>query len=276
MSAKKQPLSRRVVLKLHETLDRVAGPPAPDPPDHKIYLMRVPKCAGTSIAGAMKQLYTGSTTGLHRTVGNLNAEASTRAGEILGRNELDFNRQLLLYYLAATEYRFVHGHFTFDETAWSEFHQTWSFVTVIREPVRKWFSLYFYNRDKNKDYHKITEPLAEFVEGKIAVGYGRDYVMQFAREHPGSDEASSGAIERAKRNLDRFHLVGVLDRLDRFAADFEKMFGRKLSFPELRRSPVSKKAQDAEVTPEIMEKVQHICRPNSEIYDYVVNELIGE
>ena len=243
--------------------------------DKRIFFLHIPKCAGTSIMHAIKAAYAPRHAAHDPTLAHLDPFAAEQGARLLGKDPLLYNRELLAYFLASQQHRYVYGHFTFDEAAFEAFHDTFYFLTFLRDPVKKWFSLYFFNRYKESDHYKLHDDLETFVESETAVGYGCDYVMQFANDGPDGDYSSAAAIARAQQNLAKFHLVGCLEEMDIFLRDFEALFGVKLQPRRRRTNPVSKQAQQAQITPQIAEKVRALCEPNTAVYNNVRTHLIG-
>jgi hypothetical protein len=249
-----------------------------------IFFMHVPKCGGTSLVNAIARFYQPLFSKDRSKIARLDSPASLRAASIHGRDHLAYDREILTYFLAGN-YRYVYGHFTFSEKAYQQFKDKYAFVTLLREPVSKWFSLYFYNRYKKSDHYALDLDLEEFVETSQAASYGCDYVMQFIGDDSIADYTSAAvidyfrtpeAIERACANLDKFDLVGLLEELDLFKQQFQARFGVKLDEEHRRESPVPKGTRDKMITPEILEKVKMLNRPNTLVYEHVANKLAGD
>ena len=190
---------------------------------------------------------------------------------------------MMAYYLAS-EFRYVYGHFAFSERAYDLFKDRYAFITLIKEPVSKWFSLYFFNRYKEGEDYALDLDLEEFVETERAVSDGCDYVMQFAGDDTITSYTAPEAIarfcstelvDRAIGNLGKFDLVGTFEQLGVFQREFRQIFGHELDIGHRRESPVSKEFQSRMLTPEIVEKVKRLNRPNTIIYEHVVNTLVG-
>lgn len=206
-------------------------------------------------------------------IGQLHSPAALTAATILGQDPIAYNRDILSYFLAQN-YRYVYGHFAFSKAAYDVFKDKYAFVTVLRDPVKKWFSLYFYNRYKKSNHYALNDDLDMFLESELAVGYGSDYAMQFAGDDTITDFTSQEAIDRAISNLKLFDLVGVMEQFPVFVQGFQSLIGVDLKIRHLRKNPVSHEEQRRAITPEILERVQELNRPNLAIYEYVCNHLI--
>ena len=248
-----------------------------------IFFLHVPKCGGTSLVNSIAKCYKPLSLNKRHGIAHLDSHAALLAANLHGYDPLVYNREILAYYLAGN-FHYVYGHFAFSEKAHDVFKTKYAFITLIREPVSKWFSLYFYNRYKNSDDYALNLDLEEFLETEQAASYGCDYVMQFAGDDTITSYTSPAAIpqfssrqsiDRAIANLEKFDLVGTLEQLDEFKREFKVIYGLDLVMKHRRKSPVSKELQKQMITPEILEKVKYLNRPNTQIYEYVVSKLVG-
>lgn len=256
-------------------------------PNQKIFYMHVPKCGGTSVATAIRNSFTTWDPVDDRQIAHFDPFAAHKGAEVTGSDPLAYNRNLLPYFLGVSHYRYVYGHFAFDEAAYEAFSQQWAFITLLRDPVKKWFSLYFFNRHKEADFFKVEEELETFVTSATARGYGCDYVMQFighdhCRDHgtvaSTGDEYSyygtDAAIERAIGNLQKFHLVGCLEQLDCFVKQFARHYGTRLQIANKNRNPLATAQQQQVISEEVVAKVRELCRPNLAVYNYALTHLL--
>jgi hypothetical protein len=250
--------------------------------EQDIFFLHIPKCGGTSLVNSIRQHYLTLDPKDDRKIGHLHTGAALTAANMLGQDPLIYNRDILKYFLAQN-FRFVSGHFAFSNLAYEAFNDHYAFITLLRDPVKKWFSLFFFNRYKEGDHYALELDLAEFLETEMAAGYGCDYAMQFAGDDSITNFTTSGAItqfttdeaiNRAISNLKNFHLVGVLEKLPEFAKEFQALYKVKLEIPRMRKSPVSDSFKEKVVTPEILAQVKELNKPNIAIYEYVINNLI--
>ena len=83
------------------------------------------------------------------------------------------------------------------------------------------------------------------------------------------------AVELAKRRLASADVVGVLEDLPGFVDAFEKRFGYRLWIPHLNAGHSRSLCEQEEVTDELRARVAELVRPNQEVYDFVVREVLG-
>lgn len=238
----------------YRTLRRRTRPDLP-----RLSFLHLPKCGGTSLNAALNAHYVRAG---YETVG-LDAHASKKAADAVGETLQDFRSDLYLYYLARERLRYLSGHFTFSELAWDVADGRWAFLTMLRDPVARWYSAYFYGRYKtHSDHFRITRPLAEHAEHQWARGPQSMYARFLG-------VAGEGQVGRAIATLERFDLVGVLEESETLVRECERVLGVGLSLERKNASPRSAEEQQDEVTPEIDRLVREIVEPDRRIYDAV-------
>lgn len=228
------------------------APPKPEPLP-RLAFIHTPKCGGTSLDAAITAAYERAG---HRAI-RLDARASLRAAEAAGDKLHELRSRLLLYDLASKHARYLSGHYTFTEAAFTV-SRGWHFIALLRDPVARWYSAFFYNRYKESDHCARTESLAEYLSTDRAKS-GQTYARQFG----------SGDVERAIENLSRFSVVGTLDNLAALQRDCERVLGIRLEVGHSRMNPRSTAEQQAEITPEIDAHVRALCEPDRYVYDAV-------
>jgi hypothetical protein len=137
-----------------------------------IIFVHVPKCGGTSIANAikMKSLFS---------YFDLNNTATIKCATFF--NDLDDHienfhlvneiRSEFLMYEVYKGTRFITGHFTFSNKIFNEISDDYDYITVLREPVQRFISKYYYN--------DIEIQLTDFLNTERAHEWGREYVNRF-------------------------------------------------------------------------------------------------
>ena len=232
----------------------------------RVCFLHVPKCAGRSIRTALADALSVSGVPEPQWV-RLNAQASAIAADLLGEDLFQLRDSLLVYSLGHKTARFVSGHFRFVPGVFDVFARDWTFVTLLREPVARFVSEYYFNRFKASDHCRIHEGLGEFVQTKRARQMGEKYVRLFAGPafaHAGGDDP--GAIAQAAANLGRFQVVGLFEDLPGFVRRLESDLGVRLSLRHLNHSPRPAGILEEELTTELTEEIRVLCAPSQAVY----------
>lgn len=258
------------------------------PLHQKIFFLHIDKCGGTSINQAIKSCYLYLDITKDRNLAHLNSigsfiAAKTSSGkadfppdEQDDYTVLKFRENILLYYMSQSHINFISGHFSFSEMAYQHFHSQYAFITILREPVARWISSYYYNRYKSWQHRKINLEINEYLETELGRSHGYEYVKFLGGPNQEEDYSSPHAISRTKENLHKFSIVGCLEHQEDFIDRFNKKFGRKLNIGFTNRSPKPKSGTKPAVTEEIKEKIRAICKPDIEVYRYAIDNFVGK
>jgi hypothetical protein len=228
--------------------------------------IHIPKCAGTSFRHAVSRSLDQFEPGTHRSV-RVETRASVKTAELLNRDVQQVREELLLYYLADSGNRFVSGHFNFSELAYQQFSEEWSFITLLRHPVKRWLSHFFFNRFKQNSHTRISMELEEFLETERARELGSEYVRRLAPCANISGAVDASSISDALVNLERFTMVGLVEELGVFAAGFEKRFQLQIDIPRMNQNPAPEQVLAALRDSRLLRNVEELCLPDLQIYD---------
>ncbi|WP_444921825.1 sulfotransferase family 2 domain-containing protein [Microbulbifer sp. CnH-101-G] len=236
----------------------------------KIYFCHVPKCAGSSLDSAFRnQLYTPNKLGQF----DIKLEESRYAASILDTSMMSVRETVLAYNLSIKTNFFGSGHCFCRPNLVKNFSPEWNFFTALRDPVERWISLYTYNTFKLSKWAKNTLPLNEYIQSHKGISAGLSFIHYFSDFSQAPRSNPADYIEQAIRNLQRFSIVGSTEHLDQLAQQTEKVFQVKLNLPRLNETPNSELAQQLRSTPEIIKKIEHICRHDTEIYKRFLGEF---
>jgi len=251
-----------------------------------IFFLHIQKCGGSSINQAIKSCYQTLNITQDRYLSHLDSEAAFKAVQMSGGQTnlsagtindypiLQFRENLLLYYMSQQRIRYIAGHFSFSATAYQHFFEKYAFVTVLRDPVERWISAYFYNRYKKAGDRKLDADFTAYLDSELGRSRGYTCVKLLGGANPAGDYTSEQAITRAKDNLQKFTVVGCLEYQEDFVRQFEQQFGRKLKIRSTNQSPKSKAYRRSLITEEIEEKIREICKPDVEVYQYAVDNFV--
>ena len=188
--------------------------------------------------------------------------------------ELKFRESLLLYYMNQIHINYIGGHFSFSNAAYQYFSNQYSFVTVLRHPVDRWISLYFWRRYNKQGRRNIDTDITTHLQSELAYQQGCGYIKFLGGVNKDGDYASPQAISRAKENLHKFRVVGCLEYQENFLKQFEEQFGRKLKIKQLNKSPKSVTHKKAVITDEINAEIRELCKPDLEVYQYAIDNFV--
>ncbi|MEO0373873.1 MAG: sulfotransferase family 2 domain-containing protein [Cyanobacteria bacterium P01_A01_bin.17] len=257
------------------------------PLSQKIFFLHLHKCGGTSISHAIKDHYH-TLNILQDPTRGINAGVSSKAAMMnLGQaipdgsqplsqitdsrledEILKYREKLLAYYLCQSQVKYISGHFCFSANLYDQFSSHYNFITVLRHPIQRLLSFYYFSRYKSADRPgRITINLQEYLETRRSISAGY-YVRMLGGVDPSGDYQSKWAISRAKENLHKFKMVGFLENLDSFQTQFFHVFGRKLGIKKLNHSPKPQGEPPHNVTADIEAKLREICRADIEVYNY--------
>ena len=202
-----------------------------------VLFLHLPKCGGTSLTAALS-----GTVALPQRIGVIDALATRRAAAVLsaGRDDLvtcheDLDqgaetfalRKAQMLTLMAQDCRLVHGHVFYDPDALAAMGGRYALVTMMRDPVARALS----------NYRMAVRAgvIPDDPEGWLSGPVGRRMAQSATRYLSGQHTIDNlpTALDAARHALDRFALVGVLEDMEGFAADFARRFGIRPSIPRL-------------------------------------------
>lgn len=245
-------------------------------PDRKIFLLHIPKCGGTSIDEAIGANYRKPYFSTNDPVFRLNSAASLKASQVAGLPLGDYREHLLTYQMSLNHLRYITGHFVFSPRVFQEFGTQWRFVTILRHPVSRWFSHYFFNRYKKSNHFKVQEDLETFINSDSGIRQGHFLVYYLTGQGVDSTFVSQRVVDQAVENLEKFALVGCLEHLDNFTRQFEKRFSLKLDIPLANTNPLSKSEQGYKITDDMRKRVEEICQPDLVLYNHALSKIFPD
>lgn len=251
-----------------------------------IVFLHFPKCGGNSVGAAIHDRYKTFAPRGGTALVNINAEASLKAASrFYGtdnpftddyRHILKYREYLLVYFMGLDTTRYIDGHVGFSDLAYQEFKDKYAFITVLRNPVKRWISAFFYNRYRQDCDWKINDGLLEYLDSPRSRANGWEYVKKLQGEMDSDlDYTSSEAIEKAKNNLEKFTIVGFLEDLGDFRRKFRNRFGVDLRIGRINTGPKSTDYVNSILTDDIEERIWNICRPDLAVYQHALENCRG-
>ncbi|MDJ0662363.1 MAG: sulfotransferase family 2 domain-containing protein [Crocosphaera sp.] len=247
----------------------------------KLIYIHIPKCGGVSLSKALKACYV--TINIRDSnLYKLNSEACQKVAQTLEEKPLTvfdptvikLRQELLLYGMSQPNVNYISGHFLFSNIAHEAFHDQYQFITMLRDPVKRWISEYFYNRYKSYGNAKTDLDIEAYINSEAGRSSGQVYSRFLCGLTDVEDYSSADIIDSTKKNLHKFSLVGCIEHLDRFLEQFSQKFGRQLKVGQWNRNPKSKSYQKSVITDDMIDHIRELCRSDLEIYNYAVDNLI--
>jgi len=245
----------------------------------RIFFLHMPKCGGTSLDNALKYCYLDLRPSSSAGVVRYDSLAAAKAGVLVDSLDyasgaarepqvLAFSERFTAYHMHRERTRYISGHISFNEKIHAAFSDRFRYVTVLRDPVQHLLSAYFYVKHRSSDHGRITAELDDFIDSPHARSFGSMFVQFLCGQgsSAGVDFCSADMVERAKRNLEKFDLVGVLEDMDGFMRAFHARFGRRLWVRQKNRSPAPQSRRNSRLSDADMEKLRALCAPNMAIY----------
>jgi hypothetical protein len=248
-----------------------------------IFFLHIPKCAGNALRHAITAHYHTLDFRKDQCVFRLNPIATVKAVKTLEGMEypydtkddysiLKFRENLLLYYMSQENIKFICGHFTYSDVAYEKFHNKYAFITILRDPVKRYLSSYFFNKYKKNPRFEIKEDIVEYMQTYFGQSQGFEYVKFLGGANRYGDYTSRTAIDRAKENLDKMDMVGILEYFEDFCDRFKKLFRVNLVLEQRNKSPKSESYRKSLISDEIKHDIRIICKPDLELYQYAVEK----
>lgn len=236
-------------------------------PSLPVFFLHVTKCGGTSLRAAIK----GALVQQGAVPASLYELNAPHSAELAKRADIDgfILRDLLLAStLEQRDIRLVTGHFRYTEQYHRESLQNCLSVTVLRDPVDRFVSLYYYNHFKDSDYGKEHLSLEEYIAKPRARRCAEDYVRLLRGTGVAHREfATENDISSAIKNLKRFDVVGCLERLPQFTQALAAKSGLELQIETLNKSPAPRSQRHAELPAALRKEIETLCRPSIEVYE---------
>ncbi len=225
--------------------------------------IHIPKCGGTSIKSSMKKSWVNQV--LNQKI-SLNHIASSKAAALLERDVLAFREDLLRYYLYDTKAKYIFGHFRCTAPTRNLFQSLWTFVTLIRDTVKRWLSHYFFDKfkQKNIDYNKTNLELEAYLNSDEGLCNATMYLRHFTSYQPG-DTPNDNLVAEAIDNIQKFDVYGILEDMPSFTKANQHCTGTNLKIIKSNKNPKRGYGKD-NIPASLVQEIEEINQYHKKIY----------
>lgn len=234
---------------------------------HRIVFHHVPKCGGTSVGRTLRRAYILSQGTVTPVESERAFDAAQSSSVATGMAHVSELREMMLLYLLYSDVRCVSAHVPFSNAAFDRFANRYSFVTLLRDPVERFISNYYWNHDRPGAHFAIPESFDAFLASERAAALGSTYVRYFCGE-PGEKFTQKTHVDAAIRNLRRMDLVGFLDDLKRFQTKLRALTGKRLSIGS-ENVGNTRTRRDSILSGPLRDRVLEVCSPDRDVWEAV-------
>ncbi len=241
---------------------------------HYCCYMHIPKSGGSSVHEALRAIVP-----LNQHIGAIDAISTRKAAgvEFAGKNdittihedgprcaELFKLREVQLMTYMAQEMALIYGHFLFSKKADDFFGEPYKFITILRDPVTRVISNYRSARFEEF----ILSDLDSYLDSDVARRHAQVNLRYFSGIAEIPEENCLKALKRAKENMDKFSVIGFIDKLDVFCKQFKAQFGVK---PIIHHYNLAK-GDGISPTPQQLKKIERLCQYDIELYKFAYDK----
>lgn len=182
-------------------------------------------------------------------------------------------RQLFVQYAALKESKFISGHVFYHDSFKELQSRGYLLISLLRTPVDRWFSEYFYNRYKSSDHNETTLDIEEYMASPVGQLSGQTYVQYFSGSSPNDNKADK--VEKAKTNLKNFDCLGTLEQKTKYLMSLKQKLGFSINLSHKRRNPAYANEETAQLmkkykeSEELRTSVKALCQDDQHIYQFV-------
>ena len=240
----------------------------------KVFFCHVPKCGGVSLSDAIYESLYPKKLKASRFTNNIDLKGSKVASEILNLDMMTVREAQLVNYLNSKGQVFITGHCRARPEVTSEFSKLWNFITILREPEKRFVSEYVYNRFKSSSWLKNDSEISEYLDTEKAKSSSTTYARFFSKFSTYEEIMANKneAIDSAIINLENFASVGVLEDLESWQKQFNNKFGANIKVSSKNTTPNNDEAQKIYNNSAIMERIREFTKVDRTIYEAVLRK----
>ena len=248
-------------------------------PSAGLVFHHVPKCAGTSLGLAIRKNYAPWEFRAIPSDATVEAVRFFSAADDAEENlrlddprwdDVQRYRLHLLHTFLARGTRAVGGHVIYHPGIQATFGDTHHFITILRDPIERFVSQYFYS----KHVHSYASLPTAFGERELEIAgptWGRMLTAYLGDgafiETPAAEVTPEQRIAGAKQAVEDMAVVGFVDRMEAFQRDMAEVVGIRV---EVGHRNVRPARDDHGEEAWIRAAARRFCEPDMEVYEHAL------
>ena len=238
----------------------------------KVFFCHIPKCAGVSLSNAIHASLYPTLFKATRLSSNIDLVGSKVSSELLEIDMTVAREVQLAFYLSDRYKKFVTGHCPARPTIVNKFHGDWNFVTVLRDPNKRFVSEFVYNKFKESDWGRHDDSIENYLDSPFAKHSATTYARYFSKFNDASEIFSNQeeAIASSLENLKKFSVVGTLENLKQWQCKFNIFFNTNIKIENKNSSPNKDLSKELYKDESIVKRIEELNVVDKLIYDAVL------
>jgi hypothetical protein len=197
----------------------------------------------------------------------LNAKEASEQALEQNIDRYEYRRQLLADHGSSKNSPLISGHYPFNHQFYDQHGEDWNFITVLRDPVARWYSEYYWNKHKDHDYQKTNLSIEEYLETDDGKMNTRSFINYFSKSENHTGTPSTKDIETSIDTLKYFQVVGFLENIPKFRSDMKFALGRKPIIIRRNKSPADhNQRQRPDKNSEFHKNLVKLLEADTEVY----------
>ncbi|MCW8090399.1 sulfotransferase family 2 domain-containing protein [Alteromonas sp. ASW11-130] len=237
----------------------------------RIFFCHVPKCAGVSLSKAIYSSTYPLWLKATRYTGFIDLKSSQVAADLLNIDMMTARETQLVFQLNDPQMRYTNGHCVANPQVVSKYCNDWHFITILRDPAKRFISEFVYNRFKSSEWQKHNDTLDSYLESEKAVSSALTYARYFS----GTKEVDAIlanpklVVDAALTNLGQFSVCGTLENMSQWQQKFNEVFNTKIEVASKNESPNQQAYREITSNKGVMEKIKNLCEIDYEIFNTI-------